>query len=54
MGNAAKFKEKGELELSIEVVEESEESITLLSKIRDTGIGLAEDKLESSSKAYQD
>ncbi|MCP3892417.1 MAG: response regulator [Desulfobulbaceae bacterium] len=53
LGNSAKFTEKGELELSIEVKEESEDTITLLSKVRDTGIGLAEDKLESIFEAFQ-
>ena len=53
LGNAAKFTEQGELELSIEVKEETEDTITVLSKIRDTGIGLAEDKLESIFEAFQ-
>lgn len=53
LGNAAKFTEKGELELSLEVQEETGETITVLSKIRDTGIGLAEDKFESIFEAFQ-
>jgi signal transduction histidine kinase len=53
MGNAAKFTEHGELELSIEVYEETENEITVLSKIRDTGIGLPENKLESIFEAFQ-
>jgi two-component system sensor histidine kinase/response regulator len=53
LGNAAKFTERGELELSIEVQEETESEITILSKIRDTGIGLAKDKLESIFEAFK-
>ncbi len=53
LGNAAKFTEKGELELSIEVQEEAAETITLLSKIRDTGIGIAGDKCETIFEAFK-
>ena len=47
LSNAAKFTEQGELELSIEVQDESEKTITILSKIRDTGIGIAKEMCES-------
>ena len=40
MGNAVKFTEQGEIELSIEVEEESDGAVTLHCFIRDTGIGL--------------
>jgi len=53
LSNAAKFTERGELELSIEVQEETENEITILSKIRDTGIGLPKDKLESIFEAFK-
>lgn len=53
LGNAAKFTEQGELELSIEIKEESEETITILSKIRDTGIGIAKDKCETIFEAFK-
>ncbi len=53
LGNAAKFTEQGELELSLEVQEESEQTITLLSKIRDTGIGIAQDKCETIFEAFK-
>ncbi len=53
LGNAAKFTEQGELELSLEVQDESEQTITLLSKIRDTGIGIAQDKCETIFEAFK-
>jgi len=53
LGNAAKFTEKGELELSVEIYEETEDTITLLSKIRDTGIGIAENKYESVFEVFK-
>jgi CheY-like chemotaxis protein len=53
LGNAAKFTEQGELELSLEVQNESDHTITLLSKIRDTGIGIAQDKCETIFQAFK-
>ena len=53
LGNAAKFTEEGELELSLEVQEESEQTITLLCKIRDTGIGITEDKCTTIFEAFK-
>ena len=53
LGNAAKFTEQGELELSLEVQEESDQTITLLSKIRDTGIGIAKDKCTTIFEAFK-
>ena len=47
MGNAAKFTESGEIELSLGVDEESETQIKLHAKIRDTGIGIAQDKIST-------
>ena len=53
LGNSAKFTEKGELELGIAVTEETEDTITLLSTIRDTGIGIPKDKWETIFQAFQ-
>jgi two-component system, sensor histidine kinase and response regulator len=53
LGNAAKFTEKGELELSLEPCGESEDTITLLAKIRDTGIGIAKDKYATIFEAFK-
>ena len=46
VGNAAKFTERGEIELSVEVKDETEDQILLHLSIRDTGMGIPEDKLE--------
>ncbi len=53
MGNSAKFTKEGELELAIQVEEESDEHIILHATVRDTGIGIVEDKLESIFQAFQ-
>lgn len=53
LGNSAKFTHKGELELSIEVAEETDATILLHSKIRDTGIGIDNSKLESIFEAFK-
>ncbi len=53
LGNAVKFTEKGEIELSIDVVEESDETITLQSTIRDTGIGISAEKHETVFEAFK-
>jgi len=47
MGNAAKFTESGEIELFLYVEEENETQVKLHTKIRDTGIGIAEDKIST-------
>jgi len=45
MGNASKFTESGEIELSIDVDEEDDERIKLYAKVRDTGVGIPQDRL---------
>ena len=47
MGNAAKFTESGEIELFLGVKEENETQVKLHAKIRDTGIGIAQDKIST-------
>ena len=53
MGNSAKFTKKGELELAILIDEETDEDILLHACIRDTGIGIPADKLESIFEAFR-
>ena len=53
MGNAPKFTEAGEIELSIEVEEEKEDRMKLHVKIRDTGIGIPKDKLVAIFEPFQ-
>ena len=45
MGNAPKFTETGEIEISLELEDEKKDRAKLHIKIRDTGIGIPEDKL---------
>ncbi|MBU0991284.1 MAG: response regulator [Proteobacteria bacterium] len=45
MGNAAKFTKQGEIELSIDILEETADTVVLYTKVRDTGIGIPRDKL---------
>lgn len=44
--NAIKFTHKGEVKLTFELVEENKNSQTILFKIKDSGIGIPEDKLD--------
>jgi len=53
LGNSAKFTEKGELELTIDVEEEDEENIKLHCLIRDTGIGIDASKYDSIFEAFK-
>jgi len=47
MGNATKFTESGEIELSIDVEEKANDRIKLHATIRDTGIGIPKNKLSA-------
>ncbi|MCP4215424.1 MAG: response regulator, partial [bacterium] len=53
MGNAAKFTEKGEIELFLEIVEETEDRVKLCSVVRDTGIGIPTKKQAAVFEAFQ-
>lgn len=53
LGNSAKFTQKGELELSIEVEEETDDGLVLHCKIRDTGIGIPKEKFKSIFDAFK-
>ncbi len=43
-GNAIKFTEQGEIEISAEIAEEMDDKVKLLFKVRDTGIGISPEK----------
>ena len=47
ISNAIKFTDKGEVNLSVKLIKEDELSIALEFCVSDTGIGIAEDKVES-------
>ncbi len=52
MGNASKFTESGEIELSLDVEEEKDDRLKIHVAIRDTGIGIPEDKLSTIFSAF--
>jgi signal transduction histidine kinase/DNA-binding response OmpR family regulator len=53
ISNAIKFTHEGEIELSIAVEEENERQLKLHTTVRDTGIGIAPDKLETVFELFQ-
>ena len=53
LGNAPKFTESGEIELSLRLAEETPEAVKLHAAIRDTGIGIPEDKLAVIFEPFQ-
>ncbi|MCW3090905.1 MAG: hybrid sensor histidine kinase/response regulator [Ferruginibacter sp.] len=46
VGNAIKFTEQGEVCVNVHLLEENEQSVTLEFVVTDTGIGIAQDKVE--------
>ncbi len=53
LGNAPKFTEKGEIRLTMELDEETDDKVKLHAKISDTGIGIAQDKVTSIFEPFQ-
>lgn len=52
INNAIKFTENGEVKLSVDIVGEDEKTINLRFVVQDTGIGIAEDKIESIFESF--
>jgi len=50
--NAVKFTERGEVEVSVEVREQTSESLMLYCAVRDTGIGLTETQLSNLFQSF--
>lgn len=53
VSNAVKFTHKGKIILSVDVLSDDEDTVTLEFAISDTGIGIAADKLESIFNAFE-
>jgi two-component system, sensor histidine kinase and response regulator len=53
LGNAPKFTEKGEIELSVEMDEERDNRLLMHAKVRDTGIGISPDKVGAIFEPFQ-
>jgi two-component system sensor histidine kinase/response regulator len=53
MGNASKFTETGEIELSLNVEHQTDEEITLHAVVRDTGIGIPKKNIQTIFDAFK-
>jgi CheY-like chemotaxis protein len=53
VNNAIKFTSKGQITVSIQMLEEDDEQVTVEFAVVDTGIGIAEDKLEKIFENFQ-
>lgn len=53
MGNAVKFTHSGKIELSIDMIDQDHHRVKLRTSIRDTGIGIPEDKIKTIFDTFQ-
>ncbi len=53
MGNAAKFTKDGEIELILEVQQETDDQILIHTRVRDTGIGIPDEKIDTIFDIFQ-
>ena len=51
-GNAIKFVEKGEVSISVDLKKETETAVTLLFEVKDTGIGIPADRVDSLFESF--
>ena len=51
-GNAVKFTERGEVSIEVSVIEQVENSVLVRCEVRDTGIGIPAERLESLFKPF--
>ncbi len=52
LSNAIKFTDQGEIEVSVDLLKKKRREVTLLFKVRDTGIGIPEDKQSIIFEAF--
>lgn len=52
ISNAAKFTEKGQIIISLQVLEKTEEAINLEFSVKDSGIGLSQDQIDKLFKPF--
>lgn len=53
MSNAVKFTNEGEIEVSVQLLKEDEENITIEFAVTDTGIGIAKEKMDHIFENFQ-
>ena len=53
MGNASKFTESGEIDLSLDIEEETDGRIKLHATVRDTGIGIPKDRVSAMFEPFR-
>lgn len=53
MGNAVKFTSGGEIELSIDILKDTDHSVLIYTKVRDTGIGIPPNALEEVFEPFR-